>query len=265
MLESTTFGAFLAFATEQLNATTYRFLIDPENPPATGSGAGGTWVTVDLTKIPANVQTKKNQEGTCSWEEVQIDAGEEESATRLIGWSRGGNFRGVIYLARAKFPLPLPPPGVSPPSGASPQVVPSGKDYEFMTIQYSPELSKQSPNADRAGARYYGFHARIQKVRDDGQVLVAVYHAGTSQDPFEEPAVAFWLDFADINHDFSHPSSIGRGRPVGTEGALFIRRDAVTARGLKLLFPRDLVVNGKDIPTLGIAGHLALSEKLDPM
>lgn len=263
MAESTVFGAFLAFGSEQVSATEYRFLIDPDNPAAVGPSPAGTWVTVNLEKIPVNVRTNGNPQGTCAWEDVEIDAGEKGSATRLVGWSRGGNFRGVVYLSRNKFPLALPPPGASPPPGALPPG-PSqgGKDYEFMAIVYSPGVLPQSPNFARMNGRFYGFHARIQKTRADGQVLVSVYHAGTSQETSEEPHVTFWLDFSNPAFDFSYPGSIGTERP---EGALFIHRDKVETLELKLRFPDVVLQVGKDRPTLGLAGHLALNAKVGPM
>jgi hypothetical protein len=179
-------------------------------------------VTVDLTKIPANVKTKQNPDGI-AWEEVDIDAGIEDSATRLIGWSRTVGFTGVIYLSEhymKKNKLSLPPPH----SGHL-----SGKDYEFMTVLYSHD-SPVNPDF-----RFYGFHARITKDRTvDKQVLVSLYHAGTSQDPAEEPHVTSWVDLSSSDYDVNHPSCISKHQK---EGALFIERNGAKTLGLQLKFP----------------------------
>ncbi len=223
--KKTTFGAFLAFESKPVTETKYQFRIHPTKP---------TWVTVDMTKIPANLKTNTNPTGI-AWEDVEIDAGDKESATRLIGWSKAGGFKGVIYLSDRY--MKTNKISLSPP--LTPDGTPMGEAYEFMTIMYSPD----SPVL--AGFRFYGFHARITKKRDDGQVLVSIYDAGTSQDSLEEPAMTVWAKLDDPTvYELDHPSSISMCR---SEGALFIERfQAKENRGLQLKFPGSVLLNGKD-------------------
>ena len=183
---STYFGAFLVFESREVNATTYEFRIDPDRDE---------WVRVDLTKIPSNVCPPKDSAETCQWSEVEVDAGEEDSATTLTGWSRAGGFRGIIYLSQGldKFKCyRLPPPGIST----------LAKKYEFMTLQYSP----QDPDSDRAGVRYYGFHARVQRIRRRGAACLECLHLVADQPEHPEsllqarsgPAQRLGLLFLDL-------------------------------------------------------------------
>ena len=234
----TVFGRFFVYSSKLVNDTTYQFWL---------SSAQGdpTWkVDVDLA-----MNSSRALAGDLDWNDVQVDAGDDDSGSRLLGWWPDKTLTGVIYLTE-KFMgdngLTLPPPGSEGPPPLD--TAPLGMDYEFQTAIYRKNVADV-----RAGRRYHGFFARVITTGTDIQgiprALVSFYHAGTSQaGTFVAPATTQWVDLKKLAHFDANVADGGLTEiaMVGDEGKVFISA-AFVNQSLQLVrkVPAVVFLSGK--------------------
>ena len=240
----TLFGRFFVYSSSLISGTTYQFSLSSD-------GASKWQVSVDLAKNSSEALA-----GRLDWNDVQVDAGDEDSGTRLYGWLPEKTLTGVICLSQAFMDdnsLTLPPPGAEAPA-ATGITTPIAMDYEFQSAIYW----KNVPDA-RAGKRFYGFFARLQTTSpgNDGkpEQSVEFYHAGTSQGGvFVTPATTEWVKLGEIGN-FDATAAAGGLTEIeadGDEGKLFISAE-YNSIALELVqkLPRELVLLGKKPCKLG--------------
>lgn len=176
----------------------------------------GLLVYVDLSK-------STNLADPSNLTDVQVDAGEAESGTRLAV-SPNGPLAGRIYLEQGFMllrNLSSPPPGYE-----------KAHPHEFQ-LAYDIKGAKIK--------RYYGFHAKITKA--GSPPTIGVYHAGRSS-----PADAFGVEKAmdldsmtagvrnfDLITSKGGLTEIGTGDGEPSEGALFIERSFANGIGLQMV------------------------------
>jgi hypothetical protein len=179
--------------------------------------------------LAKNLQAVRN--GQIPLNQIEVDDAPVNGGETKVGPSfPGGSMINGCWLEKTKYDAM--PPALKPPR------IPLGfrcRDYELATVWYW--------TGAMANRRFWGFYGEIT-AENGSSGLVSIWPAGTSLDPGQQPAGAWWINFSTQVHPIEAGfTQIGVGASP-KQGALFL--DAPTRSSLGLSGPKIPKASGEN-------------------